>query len=252
MFEREDEYGEHQYAITKARVKAMKEEDDNSDDDDSLSMRLYQAGEYFGRLHRKLEDLKAQQRKDIKRNPKEYLGYFEITSGQVMVSDPCYEIGTWCQHELDKVKNGKWMSVKVSSDEKDWGIRVAELYAYTGDEPEEEDFEHVEGASIGVDSGQAGIFDLSAYRNDKLIDINEIQNHFWRNENDEIGQLWYGACCDITSSGKSAGSLTGGVVSSSGYGDGGYDLYAVKDAEGLITAIKVVYIGDDEEEEEEE
>lgn len=35
------------------------------------------------------------------------LGQFEITSGKMIVTDPCYSKGTWCAGVLD-AKNGIW------------------------------------------------------------------------------------------------------------------------------------------------
>jgi hypothetical protein len=34
------------------------------------------------------------------------VGKFYIKSGKVMVSDPCYKIGTWCQGTLKNIKKG--------------------------------------------------------------------------------------------------------------------------------------------------
>ena len=32
---------------------------------------------------------------------------FEIVSGTLICSDPCYDIPTWCQGIVENVKNGK-------------------------------------------------------------------------------------------------------------------------------------------------
>ena len=57
------------------------------------------------------------------------IGFFEIITGKVIVSDPCYTLGTWCQGVLNKVKCGKWIGYVQRSDEGRWGERVAELIA---------------------------------------------------------------------------------------------------------------------------
>lgn len=183
------------------------------------------------------------------KNPKKVLGTFEVVSGQVMVSDPCYELNTWCQTKLDNVAIGTWTSFITKYDDGEWGIRVSNLVAYLGDtEPTEEEWKLVEGAHIGVDSGQAGIFDATVYRNNDSAPDTSFLSH---SRQEEEGEKWYSHMCDLTlGTGDQAGVTTGGVVSSSGYGDGGYSLYSIiKDDK--IVALKIVFIGDEDEEEEE-
>ncbi|WP_433957783.1 hypothetical protein [Cytobacillus horneckiae] len=68
---------------------------------------------------------------------------------------------------------------------------------------------------------------------------------------EEKGEKWYIRICDLTLETKeSAGITKGGVVSSSGYGDGGYELFTIRDENDSVVAIKIVFIGDEEEEEE--
>lgn len=97
------------------------------------------------------------------------IGEFNLKSGTVRISDPCYEKDTWCAGTVDSVKTGKWLSsiVKYDDSETDWGDRVGELHAYheskeTKEEPEWEEL----GIDVGVDSGQAGIFDEDFYGTD--------------------------------------------------------------------------------------
>lgn len=103
------------------------------------------------------------------------LGTFDIETGKVIMSDPCYDKGTWCSAGIDGVKNGTYTAAVIMSDEGSWGIRVKELHAYheTLDFPGEIDpvWEEL-GDSIGVDSGQAGIFDEKYYDSDELIPEN--------------------------------------------------------------------------------
>ena len=140
------------------------------------------------------------------------LGQFEIKSDKVMVSDPCYKIGTWCQGIVGNVKKGKWNAQIFVSDEGDWGNRVAVLIAshnsikgqiaYTCPNWKEEKFE------VGVDSGQAGIFDLKEFHSDNG-DYNDPKS-------------WYKRVCDLTLIGAGGIMDNSGVCSSSGFGDGGY------------------------------
>jgi hypothetical protein len=97
------------------------------------------------------------------------IGNFEIKSGKVMVSDPCYKRETWCQGILDNVVEGTWDAYVKKSDEKDWGIRVAELVAVKNEyTPDSINFNQIANFQVGVDSGQAGIFDEKYYRDDKI------------------------------------------------------------------------------------
>ena len=160
---------------------------------------------------------------------------FAIKSGKVVVSDPCYERGTWCQAVLENVKNGNWISnYKLNSEGS-----VSEIVAFIGFEPHQ--WEKIS-AEIGVDSGQAGIFDEFSYRNDSLIK----ENPKWYFDKNEIGDKFYGKCCDITLD-EQAGELEMGFVSSSGYGDGGYDCFISKNSTGEIIGIKVVFISEEDE-----
>ena len=162
------------------------------------------------------------------------IGTFEVKSGAVICSDPCYKRDTWCQGVLKNVKKGKWLASIVRSNEGEWGSRVAELIAVHSVHapiPESNDW-NVEKFDVGVDSGQAGIFDDKSYRGGE----------------DEYGYGgWYDKCCDLTLKTEgghqilSAGVLEGGVVSSSGYGDGCYDCFTIKN-NGKIVGIRIVFM----------
>ena len=51
------------------------------------------------------------------------LGQFEITSGKVVVSDPCYELNenTIIMGVLDHVRNGTWAAYVHKTEVRDWG-----------------------------------------------------------------------------------------------------------------------------------
>lgn len=207
-----------------------------------------------------LYEIQKQEREakaDLLSRPKRVLGVVDFSSGNVVVSDPCYELGTWCQHILTGVKTGRWIATKTLSDEGDWGVRVAQLEAYIDEEPKDEDFTHLQNADIGVDSGQAGFFEKDGYRNASLLNGKTFSLHSFfmpkpeDSKEKQDSDVFYGACGALTLSSEQAGVFPGSVVSSSGYGDGSYDLYVRRDAEGEITAMRLVFIGDDEEEDDE-
>lgn len=176
-----------------------------------------------------------------------------IRSGAVRVSDPCYDPETWCAGTIDEVKNGKWKGSVIRSDEGEWGIRNAFLLVHHELTPRTYQSSGWEDTSIdvGVDSGQAGIYDLDEFKGGQ----------------DNYGEGgWYDDNCDITLERKNpnapeCGSVCGagvlpdksGVVSSSGYGDGGYKCYIYKNKLDQVEAIMIDFglLEEDEEEQEE-
>lgn len=159
------------------------------------------------------------------------LGNFKTISDKLRISDPCYSRETWCSGAVENAKIGSWLAYVLKSDECLWGKRIAELHAYHDDYAnhlthtrnwQPVDFE------VGVDSGQVGIFDEEAYRG---------------GTHDE----WYDECCNVTLSSSGAGIILGGVVSSSGYGDGVYTAYTLRNEDAEIIGVKVVFIEPEEE-----
>ena len=183
---------------------------------------------------------------------------FEVTSGKLVCSDPCYSIPTWCQGIVDNVKNGVWGAEINLSDEGDWGTRVASLYIVnehanaTMKDIETKIFEDEPlSFDAGVDSGQFGFFDFAHYRNDESAKDLPKQD-FGADYDIQEGDAWYRACSDLTLGGEQWGVLPNGVVSSSGFGDGSYNVYGYKDAYGEYVAFAVVFIYDDENDEDDE
>ena len=171
---------------------------------------------------------------------------FEVVSGEIMISDPCYSVPTWC-HGTVKARNGEWSPDVQIVDVGGWGHRVVELRAchedyyeidqkHFMDEGPAPKWEKLD-IDVGVDSGQCGIFDLSHYRDDLVV------ADAYRITKSSIGadDEWYGLCCDRTLSFYKWGLIPYGVVSSSGCGDGSYDALAVMHA-GEAIAIKIIYI----------
>lgn len=177
------------------------------------------------------------------------LGDFEMSSPVMRASDPCYDRDVWCCGSFGNCAVGTWEGAALIVDQGDWGKRVAVLAARHKElgpdftsirDPKvylmqngwvEESFE------VGVDSGQAGLFDEAHYQDDAVFDGMPKPEH-------EYGDRWYNHCCDITLSDLSAGTLPYGVVSSSGYGDGAYVCYTHVGAEGKIDFAFIVFIED--------
>ena len=113
------------------------------------------------------------------------LGQIELGDKEI-VSDPCYTRGTWCHGTVEDLLPGKYNCVITYSDDGSWGERVSQLTVYHESvkptqlrKGEEAPF------TVGVDSGQAGIFCNSIYPEGdtgQYVDKNSF----------------YGACCDAT------------------------------------------------------
>ena len=153
---------------------------------------------------------------------RKYIGTFEVTSGKMFVSDPCYKRGTWCAGVLDSVRIGMWKAIILCSDENDWGIRVKNLRVQHESVRCLRDLRKFRATfKVGVDSGQAGFFDDDCFHPD---------------DSD-----WYDICCRTTDPRRAAmaGVIDGGAVSLSGYGDGSYNCYYYTDENGEIVAAVV-------------
>ena len=122
---------------------------------------------------------------------------FEVVSGAIVCSDPCYELPTWCQGIVDNVKNGTWIAEIVRSDEGDWGERIALLSIKHKDIAQPENNVDIMDFVGGVDSGQFGFFDKDFYRNDEKA--KDLPKYSFSGDFDkEVGDQWYRACCALT------------------------------------------------------
>jgi len=141
------------------------------------------------------------------------LNHFSVSSGQLVIGDPCYR-----PRALPAVK-GRWTAHVTKSDEGDWGIRVSRAIVHHVDyDPSSP---RIKSAVVDfcVDSGQAGVFDASTYG----------------------GDAFYERCCSATLSEERAGFVDGGFVTSSGYGDGGYEA-EVQTIDGKVVCVELIFI----------
>jgi hypothetical protein len=149
---------------------------------------------------------------------------------------------------LTNVLPGEYEVTVERTDDESWGNRISQLQVV------HKDYTHKnlvwnEHSEIGVDSGQAGVFCESTYRND-TVDIETPESDFHIVFDGE-GEKWYEKMCKFTLSGQGWGSYETGVVTSSGYGDGGYPLEIIEE-DGKIVGMRITYIFPDDEEEDEE
>ena len=155
-----------------------------------------------------------------------------ILGSDAYVTDPCYSPDLWCCNKVS-VRPGKWQTA-ISRNDSD---AIACLGVYH--EAYDENRVSWEGAPflVGVDSGQAGVFDAEFFERNHGGEYNDPSS-------------FYGECCAITLSRLGFGALQceKGFVSTSGYGDGGYDLRIGRNDAGEAVALEVIFISDDDDE----
>ncbi len=184
---------------------------------------------------------------------------FVLETEKLIITDPCYDVGTWCTATVD-AQPGEWTfrvvttdddSVRDSTTGKAYK-RVVRLEAQHSSvtifKPTQQLMEE-----IGVDSGQAGFFELAKYRKDAYIDTSRISPK-WRSMYERSrkpdGEGFYAICCE-QSMGQYAGpnNIPFGCVSASGYGDGGYTAFVQRNDANKVVAISLVFIDENRSEE---
>ena len=196
-----------------------------------------------------------------------------------MVSDPCYGLNTWCQGVLDNILSGEYECVVEHSDEGEWGTRVSAIEVRHKDYKDKFIIMDPESFEVGVDSGQAGIFDYEYYEkyHSDCKEIPHVDDNWYdnvgnktftqtKNPNYEpfkffLDEPWEDEIkrrIEYEKSEKSelylgkfdANTIDNlGFVSSSGYGDGGYTCWTARNDNNQIVGIRVEFITEDDEEE---
>ena len=173
------------------------------------------------------------------------LGEFELTTPVMRVSDPGYDRDVWCCGTIHDCKVGTWEAAILKKDQGDWGVRVAVLAVRFKDGgPKFTTINRAmcnatgkwvnSGIDVGVDSGQAGFYDDTRYRDNSIFDgLTPAKSDF--------GDEWFNHCCDCTLSSMQAGVIPYGVVSTSGYGDGSYDCIYHTGKDGLIDFAFIIF-----------
>jgi len=181
---------------------------------------------------------------------------FKIKSGKLHVTDPCYDADTNCGLYNLPAQNGEWEGEVERLDKKDWGMRVGELVVHHKDhftEVHSGSWEELEG-EVGVDSGQAGVFDSEIYpKGENDGEANDMSSFYGRACRETCPEFDRTHAKEKESKGLSldCGVVDdGGFVSCSGYGDGGYTAYGVKNSKNELIAVKIVFIDDEDEEDE--
>ena len=160
---------------------------------------------------------------------------------EVVVSDPCYSLPTWCQEVVTDVESGEYVVEVIKEDWGEWGNRCSNVIVTHIDYVEECQSKKwvKKSTNIGVDSGQCGVFSKESYRNDNhevIVGDGDV-SFFGQPQGD--GDSWYFKICSHTLGEKRYGVYDKGVVSSSGIGDGVYTLYVKRNDEGKIVSFLI-------------
>lgn len=152
----------------------------------------------------------------------EYVGEIEL-NGTVDITDPCYDKDVWCRMTADCDAGLYKGYIELVDDDNGWGTRVSSISIFKGNKIWNIEEMKLIG-TIGVDAGLAGFFNNKKDFNDKE---------------------WEEFCSKISDG--EAWCLYDGIFSSSGYGDGVYNVYANEE----LSAFTIVFIDpkDDEMEE---
>lgn len=182
----------------------------------------------------------------------EVLGTFNVNSGRLRVTDPCYTREVWGAGILENVANGTWQATVTWVD--DMGFRVSRLRIELVDRKTPKLNEHTALFNVGVDSGQAGFFDEDKYP------IEEGEFEYTQ------GTFYFDVCKTTTKAVeahvRSVHNVTGevnefdmeydlpsagiykdwGAVCSTGYGDGSYNCRFFTDEAGKVVAAEIDFL----------
>lgn len=146
------------------------------------------------------------------------VGMFVVRSGGLAVCDD-YAIGDEVK-SIDDALTGEWRGSVGVSDEGEFDERIAWLLVEAKEGKPVAPWER-QPFAVPVEGGRLCVCDADAFRA-KSGD-----------------QRWHDRCSVITDCCLQAGAFKGGVVSSSGYGDGNYDCHVRRDKDGKAVAVMV-------------
>lgn len=171
------------------------------------------------------------------------LGIFIQGTSSMVVGDPSVPNDEAYICTVSNIKPGIWTAAvqEVLSTNIDQPPRISLLLAksarcpYTFQQMVEQLFfwEHYH-SSVTTMNGAIGLYDAHYYQDPTSFGVSPL---------DKNGEaFWINACLEMTLEYPGAGILPHGVVSSSGDGEGSYDVYLLRDAGGSIIAIAVDFL----------
>lgn len=178
------------------------------------------------------------------------LGEFEVVSGKLILTDPGYDIQAvrgGLGAEISKAMPGTWRAgVTLKKFEGDEFICFAELLAWHSTIGELDALSWIEGPTfLGVDSGQMGIFEAAKFRDVTIVPPDQKWTFGDGRSQPAIEEdLWYSLCCEIANP-EGGGTITGGVISRSGNGDGSYGYFLARNSEGSVVGVRIIFVDDE-------
>lgn len=181
------------------------------------------------------------------------LGAFDLVSGTLVATDPSYDLETARIPGLGAIitncETGRWNAQIILKEFEgmDYSIN-SELLLTHVDYRESDSLEwrrYQKG--LGVDSGQAGAWDISRFQDQSVVpkDVRERA----RAESKQTSYIpfdpWYQWCCETTLNEPACGVMAYGVVSRSGYGDGGYPVFVCVDENQKVIGVRIQFIDDE-------
>jgi len=163
------------------------------------------------------------------------LKMFKIVSGRLVVSDPCYDINDikdGLQYQ-EKCHKGVWVC-KVNKDNA--GI-ICNLLCFHVDH--KYNLSWTKTCTVGVDSGQIGVFDKKYYQSKESVTGVKYESH---HSPIDTTKRWYSVCSDKTLSDDRFGVIPFGAISNSGYGDGGYELKVSFSKDLLVNGAYITFV----------
>lgn len=222
-----------------------------------LSKKIYEKNDY---IKHNQPDEKNNSIEEPNKNLVSDLGKFIIESGAIIISDPCYDRPQKkssdtmklldLNYELSNIKNGQWNGY-IEIDQ--YSKRPCVLVAIHEDYLTMSNWQSTN-LRIGVDSGQAGIYDAKFFKDDNDVGTYPV----WSESSiKDVGDKWYYMNCHATLGAMAdpnldmknyhrqnditAGIIPHGVVSSSGWGDGIYDVDLMHEST-TIVGVRVIFI----------
>jgi hypothetical protein len=215
------------------------------------------------------------------------LGTFELSSDRLVVSDPGYDLDDMergCGVVLTNSLSGRWhASVMLGRIPATTSELCMQLCAWHENaSPNGHWVAHEK--TIGVDHGQAGIYDLAHFGDASIVPADvkwtfqipktmsweEAERYLPAEQwelmkkhrarfspmtvtvrTDERGpampdNLWYSYCCEHTAGEKHGAVFPFGVVTNAGIGDGGYSLETAMDESLSIVGVRITFLTDEE------
>lgn len=164
-------------------------------------------------------------------------GTIKLPNGTVDVTDPCYNAEVWCRKTLN-VKKGVYNCYFYIGGENDpWGKRVHVSRIVNNECIDIDKKEWLYIDYIGVDAGLAGFFDQkSDYTDTEWTALCEYMDECEKTD----GRRVYLTTFD---SGRD------GYWTESGYGDGSYGIYGIKNEQGEWIALELRFEAEEDSEE---